>query len=78
MVGPTIKTSLWWTVRNVGGSNSRLEATTLIETVDASIFATALKEDVVTISRPSLGESSLNDCVTMSQPTKLRMGYHIF
>jgi hypothetical protein len=46
--------------------------------MDASIFATALKEDVVAISRPSLGESSLNDCAAMSQPAKLRVGYHIF
>jgi hypothetical protein len=46
--------------------------------MDAGIPSSALKQYVVAISRPSLGESSLNDCATIAKPTVLGVGYDIF
>jgi hypothetical protein len=46
--------------------------------MDARIPSAALKQYMVAISSPSLGESSLNDCATMAQPTELGVGYDIF
>jgi hypothetical protein len=46
--------------------------------MDARIPSAALKQYMVAISSPSLGESSLNDCATMAQPSELGVGYDIF
>jgi hypothetical protein len=65
-------------MRYVADPKSRFEATTLIEAMDARVISATLKKDVIAISCPCLGESSLNDCAAMPLPTKIPMGDDIF
>lgn len=46
--------------------------------MDAIVRSATLKKDVMAFSRPSLGESSLNNGATMALPTELGTGYNIF
>ncbi|HEY3847079.1 MAG TPA: hypothetical protein VGL95_08200, partial [Acetobacteraceae bacterium] len=58
---PELEVGLRGTAGNVTDPNARFEATTLVEPMDTRILAAALKQDVVAVTRPSLGKGSLND-----------------
>jgi hypothetical protein len=46
--------------------------------VNARVFSAALKQDVITIFRPRLGKSCLNDSAPISLSAKVVMGYDVF
>ena len=66
-----------WKVRYVADPHSRFEATTLIEAMHARVGSAALKQDVIAIPCPSLGQSGLDNGATMALPTKLAVSHDI-
>jgi hypothetical protein len=58
--------------RDVAGSNTWSEPTTLVETVDTRVFPATLHQDMVAILRPRRFQS-IDDCTAMPLPAKLGM-----
>ncbi len=46
--------------------------------MDTRVLSAALEQHVVAIASPGLGKRSLDDCVTVTLPTALRMGDDVF
>lgn len=70
--------SLCGAARDVADPKPWLEATTLIEAMHARVFATALKQDVVTIPGPGCCECSVNNGASMTLTPKFGMSDHVF
>ncbi len=60
-------------MRHIGSPLSRFKATLFIEPMNSRVFATALKEDVIAVTRPRGGQCSLDDCTTMTLALKVRV-----
>jgi hypothetical protein len=65
-------------VRNISDTKPSLEAAALVEVIYPQVFATTLKEDVITVLGPSCRERSANNGTPMASAPKLRMGNDIF
>jgi hypothetical protein len=64
--------------RDVADPQPGLEATPLIEAMHASVFPTALKQDVVTIPGPGCCERRVNHGASMALTSKPGMRDHVF